>query len=167
VLLFLFTKFWEPAAAWLATKTFAQQVALAFLISLLMIVIGSLVTARLEGYVFPPEWEENARRAGPLPDPVSIEGTFTSAGSFFGLAVGAAWILSRGGFRTAGPVEKRAMRYVIGIIGIIILWFGLGQVFPDGETIVPLLLRYIRYFLVGFWVTGGAPWLFFHFKLVR
>ncbi len=167
VLLFLFMKFWDPVAAWLQTKTLAQQIALAFFISLLMIAIGALTTARLDGYVFPAEWEENARRAGPLPDPVSIEGTFTSAGSFFGLAAGAAWIASRGGFQTAGPLEKRALRYVIGLIGILILWFGLGQVFPDGETVLPLLLRYIRYFLVGFWVTAGAPWLFFHFNLVR
>ena len=167
VLLLLFTLFWNPVAAWLRTKTLAQKILIAFLVSLLMIVTGALTTARLSGYVFPPEWEENARRAGPLPDPVSIEDTFTSAGSFFGLAVGAAWIGSRGGFQTTGPLEKRALRYVIGLIGIIILWFGLGQVFPDGETIAALMLRYIRYFLVGFWVAGGAPWLFFHFKLVR
>ena len=167
VLLLLFTKFWDPVAAWLRTKTLAQQISIAFSISLLMILVGVLTTARLDGYVFPPEWEENARRAGPLPDPVSIEGTFTSAGSFFGLAVGAAWIASRGGFQTAGPLEKRALRYVIGLMGIIVLWFGLGQVFPDGETVLALILRYVRYFLVGFWVTGGAPRLFFHFKLVR
>jgi membrane-associated phospholipid phosphatase len=167
VLLFLFTKFWDPVTAWLQKKTLAHHILLAFLISLLMIVIGILTIAPLEGYVFPPEWVENARRAGPLPDPVSMEDTFTSAGSFFGLAAGAAWIASRGGFQTAGPLEKRALRYVIGLIGIIILWFGLGQVFPDGETVIPLLLRYIRYSLVGFWVTAGAPWLFFHFNLVR
>jgi membrane-associated phospholipid phosphatase len=167
LLLFLFMRFWDPVAYWLKSKTQAQQIAMAFLISLLMIAVGALTTARLEGYVFPAEWEENALRAGPLPDPVSIEDTFTSAGSFFGLAAGAAWIASRGGFQTAGPLGKRALRYVIGLIGILILWFGLGQVFPDGETIVALTLRYVRYFLVGFWVTGGAPWLFFHFKLVR
>jgi hypothetical protein len=167
VLLLLFLQFWDPVAAWLKTKTLTQQITIAFLISLLMIVIGGLTTARLEGYIFPPEWEENARRAGPLPDPVSIEGAFTTAGSLFGLAAGAAWIASRGGFQTAGPLEKRALRYVIGLLGIIILWFGLGQVFPDGETIVPLFLRYLRYTLVGFWITAGAPWLFYHFKLVR
>jgi membrane-associated phospholipid phosphatase len=167
LLLFLFTRFWGPLVTWLRTKTLAQQVGMAFLISLLMLAIGSLTTARLSGYVFPEEWAENARRAGPLPDPVSFEDTFTSAGSFFGLAVGAAWIAARGGFQTSGPLEKRALRYVIGLIGIIVLWFGLGQLFPDGEAIFPLLLRYLRYFLVGFWVTGGAPWLFFHFNLVR
>jgi hypothetical protein len=166
-LLFLFARFWEPLVAWLRTKTLAQQITMAFLFSLLMLAIGALTTARLAGYVFPEEWAENARRAGPLPDPVSIEGTFTAAGSFFGLAAGAAWIAARGGFQVSGTLDKRALRYVIGLVGILLLWFGLGQLFPDGETLLPLLLRYLRYFLVGFWVTGGAPWLFFHFNLVR
>jgi len=166
-ILVVFIKFWDPVAGWLKTKTLAQQIIIAFLVSLLMIAIGVLTIAPLKGYVFPPEWEANARRVGTLPDPVSLERIFTSAGSLFGLAVGAAWMAARGGFQTAGPLEQRALRYVIGLIGIIILWFGLGQVFPDGETVVALTLRYIRYFLVGFWVTGGAPWLFFHFKLVR
>lgn len=166
-LLFLFMRAWIPVVAWLRTKTLAQQIALALGVSWIMVLGGILATARLEEYVFPAEWVANALRAGPAPDPVSVEGTFTSAGSFFGLAAGAAWIASRGGFQTEGPIEKRALRYIMGLLGIAILWFGLGQVFPDGETVVPLTLRYLRYSLVGFWVTAGAPWLFFHFNLVR
>ncbi|RPJ28881.1 MAG: phosphatase PAP2 family protein [Chloroflexi bacterium] len=166
-ILFVFLRFWDPVAAWLKMKTLGQQVIIAFLISLFMIAIGILASIRLDGYVFPAAWTENALRSGPLPAPASIEGIFTSAGTLFGLAAGAAWIASRGGYRTAGPVEKRALRYVIGLIGIMILWYGLGEVFPRGETVLPLTLRYIRYSLVGFWVMAGAPWLFFHFKLAR
>jgi hypothetical protein len=57
------------------------------------------------------------------------------------------------------------MRYVVGVIGVLILWMGLGQVFPDDANWISYLLRFLRYTLVGFWVTAGAPWLFFHFKL--
>jgi membrane-associated phospholipid phosphatase len=165
VILFAFIRFWDPVAAWLNTKTLLQQAMIAFMISLVMITIGALTTARLDGYIFPAEWVDNARRAGPVPDPVSIETILTSAGSFFGLTAGMAWIAARGGYQVSGALEKRALRYVIGLIGIIILWFGLGQIFPRGETLIPLVLRYVRYALVGFWVTAGAPWLFFHFKL--
>jgi membrane-associated phospholipid phosphatase len=165
LLLVAFLKLWEPVAAWLKGKTLVQQVSFALLVSLVMIAVGIWSTLPLRAYAFPEAWAANALRAGPVPDPVSIEGMFTSAGSFFGLAAGAAWIASRGGYPTSGPLEKRALRYVVGLIGIMILWFGLGQVFPDGEEVLPLLLRYIRYTLVGFWVTAGAPWLFFHFKL--
>lgn len=167
LLLFAFLRFWDPVAAWLKGKTMSQQVMIAFVVSLLMIAIGFLSYLPLNAYVFPVEWTDNALRVGPLPDPVSVEGILTSAGSLFGLAAGVAWIASRGGYETSGPLEKRALRYVIGLIGIMILWYGLGEVFPRGETLIPLVLRYIRYALVGFWVTGGAPWLFFHFKLAR
>jgi membrane-associated phospholipid phosphatase len=167
ILLFLFIKFWDPVAAWLKTKTLAQQVMIAFVTSLVMIAIGALNTTRLDAYAFPVEWADNAQRAGPLPDPVSIEGIFTPSGSFFGLAAGLAWMASRGGYQTSGPLEKRAFRYVLGLLGVIILWYGLGEVFPRGDTWFPLILRFIRYSLVGFWVTAGAPWLFFHFKLAN
>jgi membrane-associated phospholipid phosphatase len=166
-ILVAFLRLWDPVAAWLKTKTLAQQMLLAFGVSLLMIMVSVLVRLPLNAYVFPAAWLDNALRAGPEPDPVSIEGIFTSAGSLFGLAAGAAWIASRGGYQTAGSLEKRALRYVIGLVGILILWFGLGEVFPRGETAIPLLLRYIRYALVGVWITGLAPWLFFHFKLAR
>jgi len=167
LILFAFLRFWDPVAVWLKEKTLIQQVLIAFVISLGMIALGLVSSARQAGYVFPVEWMENALRAGPLPDPVSIKGIFTSTGSFFGLAAGAAWIASRGGYQTSGSVEQRAFRYVIGLVGIMILWYGLGELFPSGETLIPVVLRYIRYALVGFWVTAGAPWLFFHFKLAR
>lgn len=167
LLLFAFLRFWDPVAAWLKGKTLSKQVTIAFVVSLLMIAIGFLSGTPLSAYVFPAEWAANALRVGPLPDPVSVGGILTSAGSFFGLASGAAWIASQGGYQTPGPLEKRALRYVIGLIGIMILWYGLGEVFPRGETLIPLILRYTRYSLVGFWVTAGAPWLFFHFKLAR
>jgi hypothetical protein len=167
ILLLAFLKLWDPVAAWLKQKTYGQQVLIAFLTSLLMIAVGMIFILPMNAYVFPAEWADNALRVGPVPDPVSIEGVFTSAGIIFGLAAGVAWITTRGGFQTAGPLEQRALRYVVGLIGVMILWFGLGQIFPDGETVLPLILRYLRYSLVGFWITGGAPWLFFHFNLVR
>ena len=60
---------------------------------------------------------------------------------------------------------KRALRFVVGLIGVLILWRGLGLVFPDNNDLISYLLRYIRYTFVGFWIAAGAPWLFFRFKL--
>jgi hypothetical protein len=44
---------------------------------------------------------------------------------------------------------------------------GLGAVFPRQEEIISYSLRFVRYALVGFWVSAGAPWLFFRFKLAE
>ena len=132
-----------------------------------MIAVGAWEVTRLQGFVILPEWIVNARRAGAEPTPVSLESFLTSAGTFFGLAAGAVWIASRGGYDASGPMEKRALRYIIGLLGILVLWMGLGSIFPRDPNLVSYLLRYFRYTLVGWWVTAGAPWLFFRFKLVR
>lgn len=161
----LFIGLWGPVANWVTGRTLAMQILLALVVSLVAVAVGAWMVARLDGYVLPMEWIENALRAGAEPDPITLEGILTPAGSFFGLAAGAAWIASRGGFQTSGPLEKRALRYVVGLIGILILWMGLGEVFPREQDLLSYVLRYIRYALVGFWVTGLAPWLFFHFKL--
>jgi len=165
ILLWAFMQFWNPVEAWLKQKTLGNQVLIAFIVSVIFIALGAITVGRLDGYTFPATWRDNALRAGELPAPVSIEGSFTLAGTLFGLAVGAAWIAARGGYQASGPVEKRALRYVIGLIGVVILWMGLGQVFPDNADLLSYFLRYVRYTLVGFWVSGGAPWLFFRFKL--
>jgi hypothetical protein len=130
------------------------------------IALGAVSVGRLDGYTFPVEWQDNALRASTeLPAPVSMEGFITSAGTLFGLAAGVAWMAARGGYQATGPVAKRALRFVVGLIGVLILWRGLALFLPDNADLISYLLRYVRYTLVGFWVSGGAPWLFFRFKL--
>jgi len=165
LLLWVVTGLWDSAVVWLKGRTLGQQVLIGFVVSMVFLAVGVWSAARLDGYSFPEEWKDNALRAGPLPDPVSIERILTASGSLFGLAAGAAWIASRGGYQASGPMEKRALRYGVGLIGILILLFGLGQIFPRDESSISYILRYFRYSLVVFWVIAGAPWLFFHFKL--
>jgi len=40
-----------------------------------------------------------------------------------------------------------------------------GLITPDAEALLPYILRYIRYTLVGAWVSAGAPWLFVRLRL--
>ena len=168
ILLWMFVRFWNPIDDWLRQKTLREQVLLAFIVSMLFIVLGVFSASRLDGYTFPEEWRANALRASDeLPAPVSMEGAFTLAGIFFGYAAGAAWIVSRGGYQADGSLQQRATRFVVGLIGMLILWRGLGLVFPDNADAVSFTLRYLRYSFVGFWVSGGAPWLFFRFKLAN
>jgi len=48
---------------------------------------------------------------------------------------------------------------------LLILWAGLKLIFPSGDDWLALILRYVRYGLVGFWVTGLAPLVFYRLKL--
>jgi hypothetical protein len=52
-------------------------------------------------------------------------------------------------------------------VGILILYLGLRAIFPQGDGFVPYLFRYVRYTLLGMWVTAGAPWLFQKLNLAR
>ena len=164
VLLWAFTRFWEPVAAWVSLKTLSQQILIAFIVSIFFVVIGFGSATLRSAYQVPEAWVNNALLVkAELPAPIDPNSTFTSAGIFFGLAAGAAWIMSIGGYQAAGPKGKRAIRYVIGLIGVLILYMGLGAIFPRGDGFIFYLLRFIRYTLIGGWVAGGAPWVFIRF----
>jgi membrane-associated phospholipid phosphatase len=166
--LWYFSSWWNSIEAWVKKKSFNGQIVLALLVSLIILLFGGLAFYGLRDYVLSQAWMTNARRAGdPLPAPVSMDETLTSAGALFGLAAGAAWINRRGGFQVAGPVLKRVAAFLVGVIGVLILYLGLKMIFPSGDSLPAYFFRYVRYALLGFWVSGGAPWLFFHFKIVR
>jgi membrane-associated phospholipid phosphatase len=168
VLLWFFMRFWDLIAAWVSPKTLRQQIVIAFIASMLFVVLGFGTAALRSGYQVPETWMENARLANAEPPaPIDPNSTFTSAGIFFGLATGAAWIMSIGGYQVAGPIKKRVVRYVIGLIGVLILYMGLGAIFPRDPDFISYTLRFIRYTLVGFWVAGGAPWIFMRLKLAE
>ncbi|MBI1794768.1 MAG: phosphatase PAP2 family protein [Chloroflexi bacterium] len=168
LILWSFIALWDRGAVWVKQKSFIQQMFLALIVSLVMVLLGALAFYGARDYVLPQEWMTNALRAGdPLPAPVSMDATLTSAGVLFGLLVGAAWITRRGGFQPSGPLVMRVLAFVVGLIGILILYLGLKVIFPDGDSLPAYFFRYLRYALIGFWISGGAPWLFFHFKIVR
>jgi len=167
-ILWAFVRFWDPVSVWVGQKTLSRQILIAFIVSLLFILLGYGAWTFRSGYQIPETWVSNAILAGTeLPDPIDANGIFTSAGTFFGMATGAAWIMSVGGYQASGPIGKRAIRYVIGLVGVLIFYMGLGAIFPRGDGFIFYLLRYIRYLLVGLWVAGGAPWIFVRFKLAE
>ena len=160
---------WDSTVAWIQTKSTGQQVGLAFLLSSLMLIAGAIAFGAVRNTPLPPEWTTNALAAGAheLPDPVSLNSVITSAATLFGLLAGLAWMQPRGGFDTTGSLNQRALRFVVGLVGVAILWFGLGAVFPRGEELIAYLFRYLRYTLVGGWVSAGGPWVFIRLGLAN
>lgn len=166
LLLWLFLHYWYPVVGWASKKSLGQQISYAFLVALGMTLIGWICVIAHQGFVIPKEWLVNAARIGDqLPAPFSMSGILTSAGTLFGLLAGLAWISARGGWQASGPVWKRAARYVVGVVGVLIIWNGLGLIFPRGEALLPYILRFIRYALLGLWVSAIAPFTFTKLKL--
>lgn len=146
----------SPAAARIAAMAPRRQLWLGFGISAGL--IGLAVLAR----VVPVGWEVPAAWIGvdPAHDPAQVSAVVTPAATLFGVVAGLVFVRNRGGFSSRGPFGKRVLRVPVGLVGVAVLWYGLGEIFPDGEDPVALAFRYLRYATVGMWAAGLAPWLF-------
>jgi hypothetical protein len=168
LLLWVLLKTEKPFLKWFKPLNRPLQLLLALAGSITLILLNVLARSTLSGWSIPQDWIANALKAFPVTaiNPLSINSAFSNAGAFFGLAAGAILIQStQGGFNAGGPLWKRLVRYLIGLVGISVIYFGLSALFPHGEDVTSQALRYFRYALVGFWVTYLAPSLFFLLKL--
>ncbi len=168
LLLWAFLRCDEAGRRWLARLRPGQQVLTALLVSLLLLGVQLAIYQFTAGRDIPAAWVERAAAAAPGAEPIhprSLEGMFSGSGVFFGLGAGAALLYAWGKFNPKGPAWKRPARYALGLVGVLALWMGLRAVLPDGETLLALTLRYLRYAAVGMWVTYLAPRLFVWLRL--
>ncbi len=168
IMLWLFLKLEKPIVNWLAQRTTAIKLVLAFLFSLFLILIVLLAQLTLQGWTIPSDWVFNAHLAFPNEpeiNPLSVHNLLPSTGAFFGLSAGWMWISHLGGFSTRDRWYKLILRYIVGVIGMLILYVGLGKIFAESETFLSYAYVYLQYTLIGFWISGFAPWLFIRLKL--
>ena len=168
VVLWLLLRLERPVVNWLKKYPSGIQILIAFLFSLILILIVIIAQLSLPGWSLPPVWVNNAHLAfpdEPAINPLSYHNFLSGSGAFFGLAAGWIWITRLGGFSTRDDWWKLVLRYLVGLVGVLILYLGLGALFNDSETFISYALRYIRYALIGFWMSGFAPWLFVKLRL--
>ncbi|MGD8731337.1 MAG: phosphatase PAP2 family protein, partial [Anaerolineales bacterium] len=135
-----------------------QQILIAVIVSMVLLGIGlgSLYITRERP--IPTEWFEQAAQATsthgeaePI-DPTSSESIIANVATLSGISIGALMLLDWGQFKAEGTWGQRIGRYVIGLIGLVLLFFGLRLVFPVEPAWIGAIFRFIRYALVGFWV---------------
>lgn len=71
-------------------------------------------------------------------------------------------------FSTSGSFLQRCLRYLVGICIALVIKEGLKpllELINDHSMFMSSLVRFIRYFVLGLWVSVGAPWLFVKTKL--
>jgi len=123
--LLLFLWLERPARAWIGTRPLAVRLSLAFLVPTLLVLLH------------------------PTQDTTTPMATLAG--------IGVAYVLEKEwiGFKTDGPWWKRALRFLVGLVLVVIAYVGLKAILPEG-----LLFRYVRYSCVG--LTAGliAPWAF-------
>ena len=92
-------------------------------------------------------------------------GVATPAAVLMGMGVGIALMPRIAPFSATGSAWQCFLRFLVGIVGVAIVYVGLRFVFPgEGEPLY-FVLRVVRYALVGLWAGLGAPWLFLQLRL--
>ena len=149
---------WETMLRdWLDERPLSTQVVLGFVDSLGFVLIGFIIRFIVSGTPDPVEWSSFST------DARNVNQFITLAGAAFGTYTGYALMRKYARFNAKGNWTKRGIRYLLGIVGLLVLYFGLDLVFaaitPD-ETTLGYILRYVRYGLATFWATFLAPWVF-------
>lgn len=170
LLVWLFLRLERPFLAWLNRLNLLAKLGVVFAISLGFVFLGILARWLLADWQIPAIWMENFARNFPDEpplNPMNLSGLISTAGVLFGFSAGAIWIFAGSGFDAGGPVWKRLLRYVIGLLGVLVLFTSLDAIFPEGQDWLAFTFRYLRYALTGFWVTGLAPLIFIRLKLAE
>jgi membrane-associated phospholipid phosphatase len=148
----------------LARAGLPAQCGIAAAASVLLLLAQVGVLWGIRSIADPAEWGQNAARLGAiLPrDPSQI---VSMAGLILGLGVGLACQQRWAPFRADGPIGKRALRFLLGLSVMLIVWRGLPILWNEYAQPASMVLRYIRYGLVGFWSVFLAPLLFLRMNL--
>ena len=162
ILLVLFIVCEAPLARWLKQRRLTTRILVAVAASLGLLAVGLLAAQVSVGRPLPPAWAENFQRAlGAVPfQPASIEDLVSGSGALLGFAVGAVLLDDWRGFSDPRGGWLRLARFFAGVVGVLALQLGLNAVLPHGEA-----FRFLRYGLLGLWISYGAPRLFVALRL--
>jgi membrane-associated phospholipid phosphatase len=140
------------------------QIETGFAVSALMILVGWTINLLIARFPDPPDW------AGFMLQARGLSHYFTLAGALFGAAAGYVLMRRYARFRVKGAGWQLIVRYLLGVAGVLVIYLGLDALFSllaADESIIGLVLRYIRYCAVTFWAIFGAPWVFLRLKLAE
>lgn len=94
-----------------------------------------------------------------------VADTIAAMAVLMGLGIGLAMAHRFVPYAVNGAWPQRAGRYVVGIIVLLAIYLGLSAVFPEEGEPLYIQLRFVRYALMGLWISYGAPWLFTRIRL--
>jgi len=157
--LVLYMKFEAPVVRWAKDQPLWIIALVSLAVSLAPILLDSVIRHANISWQVPAGWLVTDI------DPFSLEGILTLNGTLFGMLFGYAWIKRTGGFKVPGTPIQLLLRYVLGVAGVFVIRYGLKFIFPETLDFFGYTLRFVRYGLIGLWVTGLAPILFIKLKL--
>ena len=163
LLLWLFIQYYDRIQARVTLWTKGKQWFGTIAVSGLMILLPGLVKLFNRNWEIKPEYLRNIQTH--IPDfelnPFSMDGVISAAAVVFGIFAGLILIhetIPLG--KIKADIAQIFFRFIIGTAGALSIWMGLKLVFPDDIAVVSEILRFVRYGLLGLWVSGGAPFIF-------
>ncbi len=108
--------------------------------------------------IFPSNWQ------GQRPGEDGVLNAAVLAGFLWGLI----WDAQRLHFQVTGSWPRRLLRFVVGLLLVLLAYVGLAKLFgpwSQGSYGLAQSLRFLRYAVVGFIVPGLGPWLFSRLRL--
>lgn len=157
VMLWAMVKWEKPVRDWLDGKSLGAQIGLGFICSLSIAATGFIIRLLVAGTPDPAEWSSFSAEAR------TVNQFVTLAGAVFGTYTGYALMRLYARFDAMGVAWKRSVRYLVGIAGLLALYFGLDIAFAAlavDESALGYVLRYVRYGIATLWATFLAPWVF-------
>jgi membrane-associated phospholipid phosphatase len=96
----------------------------------------------------------NAARSQTLVEIAGLAGMMV--GLWIGLVLEARYVR----FAVVGPFWQRALRYVLGLASLFIIWIGLQLILPAEPAALGLAVQVLRYAVAILWAIWAWPWLF-------
>jgi membrane-associated phospholipid phosphatase len=144
-------------ALWADRQSIPALLAAALAFSAGVLLIGQLTQAVLAALPDTDRWAVHAAAAR------SPTYAYSLAGALFGAVSGYALMTRYAPFGPSRSWPHRWGRYALGIVGVMLIYFGLDRLFgllAEDETAAGCALRWARYAAVTFWVLFVAPGLF-------
>ncbi len=161
LVLIAFTQLEPRVTRWIAPKPIGFQITALVSFSLILIAVLIGVRATLDGVIDPAEWPV---QAGPI-DPHNANLPVSDLGLFFGASLGLMLIQRTAGFDVRGTWGKRVARLALGAIGVLVIRFGLGAIFPTEPLVIAMIFRFVRYAVMALWAIWLAPIVFVKLRL--
>ncbi|NLB70548.1 MAG: phosphatase PAP2 family protein [Chloroflexi bacterium] len=156
-LVWIFARNLESLRDNLFRTSLSTKLILALLTSLLVLTLPLLVAMLSRGWQIPAEW---IALGGDI-DPMNMDGSITISGLWLGMMGGFSILLHKKGILSSSlGGGQKVLRYLVGMGGLLALYAGLGAIFPRDLGLFSMLLRFVRYLLIGLWVTWLSPLLF-------
>lgn len=152
-----FAGWYEKVGKWVSKQSLGIIIGLVVVSTAVLILLVLGARWIVGPWEMPSLWRS---RAGDV-NPFDLDGIFTIGGTWLGMLLGYVVLTStKGHFLAAQGGWRRLVRFIVGIMGILALYLGLGEIFPGNADFISYALRIFRYTLIGLWVSWLGPIVF-------